>query len=87
MSASTTASDQSDDFPVTPTTPAFSSDPFGGYSHASNDKENMATSFEPVLNKLRIESPPEQFLPHDFVAFRPVLQNLSNVSPRVAMVS
>ncbi|KAJ7275340.1 cyclin [Mycena haematopus] len=86
MSASTTVSDQSDDFPVTPTTPA--NDPFGGYSHTFNDKENIATSFEPVLNKLRIESSPEQFLPHDFVAFgRPALHNLSNVSPRAAMVS
>ncbi|KAJ7900029.1 cyclin [Mycena olivaceomarginata] len=88
MSASTTASDKSDDFPVTPTTPAFSSDSFGGFSPASGDKENVATSFEPVLNKLRIESPPEQFLPHDFVSFgRPALHNLSNVSPRAAMVS
>jgi hypothetical protein len=88
MSASTTASDKSDDFPVTPTTPAFSIDSFGGFSPASGDKENVATSFEPVLNKLRIESPPEQFLPHDFVSFgRPALHNLSNVSPRAAMVS
>ncbi|KAJ6519527.1 cyclin [Mycena sanguinolenta] len=90
MSASTTVSDQSDDFPVTPSTPAFSfssSDPFGGFSHAFSDKENVAMSFEPVLNKLRIDSPPEQFLPHDFVTSRPALQNLSNVSPRVVMAS
>ncbi|KAJ7655116.1 cyclin [Mycena polygramma] len=86
-SSTTSVSDTSDDFPVTPTTPAFSSDPFGGFStHASIDKENMPSSFEPVLNKHRIETPPEQFLPHDFLAFgRPALQNL-NVSPR-AMVS
>jgi len=86
MSASTSASDQSDDFPVTPTTPAFSSDPFGGYSSPCGDKENMPMSFEPVLNKHRIETPPEQFLPHEFVAFRPALHNINNVSPR-AMVS
>ncbi|KAJ6627232.1 cyclin-like protein [Mycena sp. CBHHK59/15] len=83
MSCTTSASDKSDDFPLTPTTPAFSSDPFG-HSHSSSDKENI--SFEPVLNKLRIETPPEQFLPHEFVALgRPVLQN-HNVSPR-ALVS
>ncbi|KAJ7071544.1 cyclin [Mycena amicta] len=89
MSSSTVASDKSDDFPVTPTTPAFSSDPFGGASHSSSssDKENMSTSFEPVVNKHRIETPPEQFLPHDFVTFgRAALHTLTNVSPR-AMVS
>ncbi|KAF7306670.1 Cyclin N-terminal domain-containing protein [Mycena indigotica] len=82
-----TASDKSDDFPVTPTTPAFSSDPFGGLTHStSSDKENMPTSFEPVVNKHRIETAPEQFLPHDFVTFgRTALHTLNNVSPR-AMV-
>ncbi|KAJ7102225.1 cyclin [Mycena belliarum] len=85
MSSTTSVSDQSDDFPLTPTTPAFSSDPFG-YPPASSDKENVPTSFEPVLNKHRIETPPEQFLPHDFVVFgRPALHSL-NISPR-ALVS
>jgi hypothetical protein len=85
MSSTTSVSDQSDDFPLTPTTPAFPSDPFG-HPHSSSDKENMPTSFELVLNKHRIETPPEQYLPHDFVSFgRPALHNL-NVSPR-ALVS
>jgi hypothetical protein len=86
MSSTTSVSDNSDDFPLTPSTPAFSSDPFGGYPHASSDKENMQKSFEPVLNKHRIETSPEQYLPHDFVAFgRPALHNINNISPR-AMV-
>lgn len=85
-SASTSVSDYSDDMPPTPTTPSFSSDPF--LSSSDDDKENMHSSgFEPVINKHRAESPPEQYLPHDFVSFgRPALHNL-NVSPRVAMVS
>ncbi|GLB36317.1 putative cyclin family protein [Lyophyllum shimeji] len=88
MSCSTSVSDLSDDMPVTPTTPSFSSDPFSG-SYSSDDKENMSSSsFEPVLNKHRVESPPDQFLPHDFVAFgRPALHNINNVSPRAALVS
>ncbi|KAF7319952.1 Cyclin N-terminal domain-containing protein [Mycena kentingensis (nom. inval.)] len=91
MGSTTSISDKSDDFPVTPTTPGFPSDPFGGpsSSSSSSDKENSSSSsFEPVVNKLRIETAPEQFLPHDFVAFgRPALHPLqTNVSPR-AMVS
>nr|GAT49766.1 G2/mitotic-specific cyclin CYB1 [Mycena chlorophos] len=85
-----TASDTSEDLPLTPTTPAFPSDPFAGAGHSSSssDKENMATSFEPVLNKHRIETAPEQFLPHDFVTFgRPALHTLTNVSSPRAMVS
>ncbi|KAF5377657.1 hypothetical protein D9615_005255 [Tricholomella constricta] len=86
-SCSTTVSDLSDDMPLTPTTPSFSSDLFSG-SYSSDDKENMSSSFEPVLNKHRVESPPDQFLPHDFVAFgRPALHNINNVSPRAALVS
>lgn len=86
MSSTTSVSDNSDDFPLTPSTPAFSSDPFGGYPHTSSDKENMPKSFEPALNKHRIETSPEQYLPHDFVAFsRPALHNINNISPR-AMV-
>ncbi|KAJ7225797.1 cyclin [Mycena pura] len=88
MSSTTSMSDRSDDFPVTPSTPAFSSEAFGGIMHPSSDKENMPTSFEPVLNKHKIETAPEQFLPHDFVTFgRPALHSLNNVSPRAVMVS
>jgi hypothetical protein len=86
MSTSTSASDISDDYPRTPTTPQSfsSSDPFG--HQAENDKENLPT-FEPVLNKQRIDAPPEQYLPHDFVTFgRSALHNLNISSPR-AMVS
>ncbi|KAF7339725.1 G1/S-specific cyclin CLN1 [Mycena sanguinolenta] len=79
MSASTTMSDQSDDFPVTPSTPAFTSAPFGGYSHASSDKENVAMSFEPVLNKLRIESPPEH-LPPPMTSWYSVLPCITSVT-------
>lgn len=87
MSATTTASDLSDDMPVTPTSPYFSSDPFSSSAMSDDDKENFSSpKFEPVANKQHAENPPEQFLPHDFVQFgRPALHNL-NVSPR-AMVS
>jgi len=83
-STTTTASDMSDDMPMTPKTPAYSSDPFS----SSDDKENIST-FEPVLNKLRLDNPPEQYLPHDFVSFgRPALHSLNNISsPRMALVS
>jgi hypothetical protein len=86
MSTSTSASDVSDDYPLTPTSPQSfsSSDPFAYTS--DNDKENLPT-FEPVLNKQRIDAPPEQYLPHDFVTFgRSALHNLNISSPR-AMVS
>ena len=84
-SATTTASDLSDDMPMTPTTPPCS-DPFS--PHGSDDKENHSATFEPVLNKLRLDSSPEQFLPHDFVTFgRPALHSLNNISsPRTALV-
>jgi hypothetical protein len=87
-STTTTASDMSDDMPMTPKTPAYSSDPFSS-SYPSDDKENISTTFEPVLNKLRIDNAPEQYLPHDFVSFgRPALHSLNNISsPRVAIVS
>jgi hypothetical protein len=87
MSATTTASDLSDDMPVTPTSPYFSSDPFSSSAMSDDDKENFSSpKFEPAANKQHTENPPEQFLPHDFVQFgRPALHNL-NVSPR-AMVS
>ncbi|KAI0004276.1 Cyclin, N-terminal domain-containing protein [Russula compacta] len=82
MSATTTASDLSDDMPITPTSPYFSSDPFTSSAMSDDDKENFSSpKFEPVTNK-HAENPPEQFLPHDFVQFgRPALHNL-NVSPR-----
>ncbi|KAL0580307.1 hypothetical protein V5O48_001724 [Marasmius crinis-equi] len=85
MSSTTSVSDMSDDFPLTPITPSLPppSDPFQTV-YASDDKENVPSSFEPVLNKHRMEcdSPSDQYLPHDFVAFgRPALHNL-NVSPR-----
>jgi G2/mitotic-specific cyclin-B, other len=89
-SCSTSVSDMSDDMPLTPTTPPFSSDPFSN-AYASDDKENYSSpsSFEPVINKLRVESTPDQYLPHDFVTFgRSALHNINNtLSPRTAMVS
>ncbi|KAF5375049.1 hypothetical protein D9758_000118 [Tetrapyrgos nigripes] len=84
-SVTTSASDISEDFPITPTTPSLppSSDSFPTSYSPYDDKENVPSTFEPVLNKHRIESPPEQYLPHDFVTFgRPALHNL-NGSPRV----
>ncbi|KAJ3883058.1 cyclin [Lentinula edodes] len=79
MSCSTSVSDGSDDFPLTPITPALHP-PSSDY----DDKENRPTTFEPVYNKHRIDSPPEQFLPHDFVTFsRPALHSLNvSSSPR-----
>jgi hypothetical protein len=87
MSATTTASDFSDDMPITPTSPYFSSDPFSSSAMSDDDKENFSSpKFEPVTSKQNAENPPEQYLPHDFVQFgRQTLHNL-NVSPR-AMVS
>ena len=53
-STSTSASDLSDDYPLTPTSPqSFSSDPFLGSYGSENDKENLPTTFEPVINKQR----------------------------------
>lgn len=89
MSCSTSISDLSEDMPLTPTTPPCSSDPFST-THSSDDKENasMSPSFEPVINKRRVESPADRFLPHDFVAFgRPALHNINNLSPRTMLVS
>ncbi|KAF8649865.1 hypothetical protein AX16_005627 [Volvariella volvacea WC 439] len=85
MSSATSRSDVSDDMPLTPSTPAFSSDSFPS-SQSPDEKENTPATFEPVLNKHRIETPPEQFLPHDFVTFgRSALHNLNNVSPRAVV--
>ena len=88
-SSTTTASDASDDMPLTPTTPAFSSDAFSS-TFSSDDKENTSTTFDPVINKLQLDNTPEQFLPHDFVTFgRPALHNLNHAasSPRSALIS
>lgn len=86
-SSTTSLSDVSDDMPLTPITPTFSSDPFSG-SYPSDDKENQPSHFEPVVNKHRIETVPEQFLPHDFVTFgRSALHNLNISSPRTTLVS
>ncbi|KAH7915375.1 cyclin-like protein [Hygrophoropsis aurantiaca] len=88
MSSTASVSDISDDFPLTPTSPSsFSSDPFSSSFLSEDDKENLPTAFEPVINKQRMDVPPDQYLPHDFVAFgRPALHNL-NVSPRMTVVS
>ncbi|KAK0198683.1 cyclin-like protein [Armillaria mellea] len=88
MSATTSVSDTSDDFPLTPTTPAvLSSEPYitseSFMDYNSDDKENVPTTFEPVVGKHRPDSPLDQYLPHDFVTCRPVLQN-RNGSPRFA---
>lgn len=85
---STPMSDISDDFPLTPTSPAsFSSDLFSSSLSSDDDKENMPSGFEPIINKQRIEEPPDHFLPHEYLALtRPALHNL-NGSPRVAAVS
>jgi len=88
-SCSTSVSDTSDDMPLTPSTPSFSSDYLSNV-YSSDDKENYSSpsTFEPVINKLRVESVPDQYLPHDFVTFgRSALHNINNLSPRTAMVS
>mgnify|MGYP001157854506 CR=1 FL=1 len=91
-STTTTASDMSDDMPMTPTSPpsvsAFASDPFHASYASSDDKENKPSAFEPVVNKMRVDVAPEQYLPHDFVAYsRPALHSLNVLSPRTALVS
>jgi len=85
-SSTTSVSDMSDDMPLTPSTLLFSSDAHS-VTHSSDDKENIPSSFEPVVNKLRLENTPDQYLPHDFVSFgRPALHNLNISSPRTALV-
>ncbi|TRM65780.1 cyclin-like protein [Schizophyllum amplum] len=84
MSVATSVSD--DDMPMTPVTPAAPANDLFGYN--SDDKENVPSTFEPVLTgKHRMEQPAEQYLPHDFVSFgRTVLHNMNIGSPN-AMVS
>jgi hypothetical protein len=85
ISTTTTASDWSDGLPQTPTSPSFSSDPFCSSYSSEYDKENMPTTFEPVINK-RMEPVPDQYLPHDFVTFgRSALHNLNVSSPRLVI--
>lgn len=88
LSASTTASDRSDEMPITPTSPCFSSDVFSGSGFSSDDKENMSSpTFEPTVDKRDSESSHEQYLPHDYLMYRrPALRNY-NGSPRTSMVS
>ncbi|KZV75569.1 hypothetical protein PENSPDRAFT_571186 [Peniophora sp. CONT] len=89
MSATTTASDMSDEMPITPTSPAFSSDYLSSVA-MSDDKENMSSPgrFEPVVNKRGSENVQEQYLPHDFVAHRRMaLQSYNSSSPRTTMVA
>lgn len=82
MSASTTASDISDDMPATPTSPMYPSDAFST-PYVSDDKENLPSSPIPIVTKLHVEPIPEQFLPHDFVTLgRPALHNHNGASPR-----
>lgn len=85
---STPISDTSDEFPLTPTSPVlFSSDPFSSPLSSDDDKENLPSAFEPVLNKQRMEVPPDHYLPHEYLTLsRPALHNL-NGSPRVTTVS
>ncbi|KAH7883743.1 cyclin-like protein [Phlebopus sp. FC_14] len=90
MSVTTSISDISEDFPPTPTSPSsFSSDPFSSSYLSDDDKENLPTTFDPVINKHRIEVPPDHFLPHEFVTYsRSALHNLNgSPAPRVTAVS
>ena len=84
MSASTTASDLSEDMPATPTSPMFPSDAFST-PYESDDKENLPSSPVVVISKSHVDAVPEQFLPHDFVTLtRPALHahNAHSHSPR-----
>jgi hypothetical protein len=89
-SVSTCGSDYSDYMPMTPTSPIAPSLPSDDYASAfviDSDKENYPSSaaFEPAINKQHIDCAPEQYLPHDFVAYgRPALHNYNMSSPAVA---
>lgn len=83
---STCGSDFSDDMPMTPTSP-LASLPSDDYAYMmDSDKENYSSAnFEPVLSSKHVESPSDQFLPHDFVTFgRAALHNLNLSSPAVS---
>jgi hypothetical protein len=89
MSATTAASDMSDEMPVTPTSPAFSSDFYSSVA-MSDDKENMSSPSQslPTIHKRDSENVQEQYLPHEYVTHRrKALQSFNSSSPRTAMVS
>ena len=88
MSASTTASDVSDDMPATPTSPMYPSDAYST-PYVSDDKENLPSSPSVIVAKLPVEQIPEQFLPHDFVTLsRPALHvHNHRASPRPVSVA
>jgi hypothetical protein len=88
MSAATTLSDVSDDMPLTPTSPNFSSDPFTSPYNSEYEKENFPSSdFEPVMVKQCVDATPDQYLPHDYVTFgRSVLSNLNGQNQRTRIV-
>ena len=81
---STLGSDYSDYMPTTPTSPIIPLLPSNDYASTftmGSDKESYSSTaaYEPAINK---DSVPEQYLPHDFVAYgRPVLHNYSPSSP------
>ena len=89
-SASTRGLNYSDYMPVIPTSPIIPSLPSDDYASASmmdSDKENYAsnTTFEPTVNKQHIDHTPEQYRPHDFVAYgKPALHDYNMSSPAVA---
>jgi len=88
-SVSTCGSDYSDYMPMTPTSPIAPSLPSDDYANTfmmDSDKENYPSTaaFEPAINKQQIDCVPEQYLPHDFVAYgRPALHNYNMSSPAV----
>ncbi|KAG1849715.1 cyclin-like protein [Suillus subluteus] len=88
MSATTSVSDLSVGFPLTPTSPSsLSPKPFSNSFLSEDDKEFFPTTFELVINKQCTEVPPNHLLPHDFVTFgRPALHHL-NGSPRMTAFS
>lgn len=86
LSASTTASDLSEDMPATPTSPMYSSDAFST-PFVSEDKENLPSSPICTTVKPRTDHVPEQFLPHDFVTLsRQALHNRNGAPARTIAV-
>jgi hypothetical protein len=88
LSVGSTASDMSDDMPPTPSSPLATGVFASVYgSEPQMNKENHPQSF--TVAKHRADPIPDQFLPHDLVAFgRPALHPYNHYSsPRVAAVS
>lgn len=82
MSSCSSLSDMSDDYPLTPSTPGYSSsDPFMT-SYSSDDKENIPSVHEPGFPKHKVEPIPENLLPQDYVKFGRQTLHIINVSPR-----